>query len=264
MLIRFLLHGKQISLTSDNTTIASTNFNVDKDGNMSCSNANISGTITSSNARITGGKLLLYGGSENDPVFQISANHGYTKIVGSYLWLNGGYSPAGISVGYNLNDGNSMVYMGSNSSGGSITVGNGNISNFFDVAGYDNRVTIWGPVYANSFNNNSKEELKKNIELYNEKAINLIKNSNIYKFNYKTEKDVDKKHLGFIIGKKYKTPDEVISQNNESIDTYSMCSVLWKAMQEQIEQIEELQKKDKEKDEIIKDLLKRIERLEGK
>lgn len=240
------MHGKQISLTSDNTTITSNNFSVDKYGNMSCSNANINGTITSSNARITGGKLLLSGGSENDPVFQISTNQGYTKIVGSYLWLNGEYSPAGIRVAYNLSDGNSMASISSNSSGGSISVGNGNISNFFEVAGYDNRVTIWGPVYANSFNNNSKEKLKKNIELYDEKVLNLINNSDIYKFNYKTEKDEDKKHLGFIIGDKYNTPSEVISQNGESIDTYSMISILWKAVQEQQEQIEQLQKEIKE------------------
>ena len=48
------LDGKQINLTSDDITISSTNFNVDKNGNLSCSNANISGTITSNNANITG------------------------------------------------------------------------------------------------------------------------------------------------------------------------------------------------------------------
>ena len=61
MLIKFLLHGKQISLTSDNTTIASTNFNVDKNGNMSCNNANITGgnlnidsTLSNPKVKITG------------------------------------------------------------------------------------------------------------------------------------------------------------------------------------------------------------------
>ena len=36
-----VLNGKNINLTGDNTIITSNNFNVDKDGNMSCSNANI-------------------------------------------------------------------------------------------------------------------------------------------------------------------------------------------------------------------------------
>ena len=103
-----------------------------------------------------------------------------------------------------------------------------------------------GPVYANSFNNNSKEEIKKNIELFDKDVLDILKNSNIYKFNYKIEKDTDKKHIGFIIGKNYKTPNEVISQNGESIDTYSMSSILWKIAQKQQEEIEQLQKEIKE------------------
>ena len=43
MQIKSVLNGKTINLTSDNTVIKSTNFNVDKDGNMSCNNANITG-----------------------------------------------------------------------------------------------------------------------------------------------------------------------------------------------------------------------------
>ena len=56
MQIKLALNGKEINLTSDNTIIKSNNFNVDKNGNMSCTNANISGTISSSDANITGGK----------------------------------------------------------------------------------------------------------------------------------------------------------------------------------------------------------------
>ena len=43
MLIRFLLSGKEIDLTSDNININSTNFKVDKNGNVTCKNANIDG-----------------------------------------------------------------------------------------------------------------------------------------------------------------------------------------------------------------------------
>lgn len=43
------LAGKEINLTGDNTTIKSSNFNVDKNGNMSCSNASVSGTINATN-----------------------------------------------------------------------------------------------------------------------------------------------------------------------------------------------------------------------
>ena len=48
------LAGKTISMTTDNITIQSTNFNVDDDGNMSCTNANVNGTITSTDGTIGG------------------------------------------------------------------------------------------------------------------------------------------------------------------------------------------------------------------
>jgi hypothetical protein len=265
------LLGKQINLTGDSTTITSTNFSVDENGNMTCNNANIKGDIksgstismpnftvdangnvvansfSSNDATITGGKLLLFGGTESDPAFQVSSYDGYTKSIGAYLYVIGKDShSAGITVATDYTQSGKKVIISTGSNGGHIEVGNGTIDNFFEVNGYSNRVDVNGPVYANSFNNNSKEEIKKNIELFNENALNLLKNSNIYKFNYKTEDDNEKRHIGFIIGKNYKTPYEVISQSGESIDTYSMTSVLWKAVQEQQEQIEQLQNEIKE------------------
>ena len=64
---KFRLSGKEINLTSDNTIIKSTNFSVDKDGNMTCTNANISGNI-----RI--------GGDEEDPEFVATDGENYTYI----------------------------------------------------------------------------------------------------------------------------------------------------------------------------------------
>ena len=87
----------------------------------------------------------------------------------------------------------------------------------------------------------SLESIKKNFEEV-EDATSIIKNSEIYKYNFKSEEDTDKKHYGFVIGEDYNTPEEVISKSGEGIDTYSMCSILWKAVQEQQETIEALQK----------------------
>lgn len=87
----------------------------------------------------------------------------------------------------------------------------------------------------------SKESIKKNFEKINN-AIGIIKNSEIYKYNFKLENDKDKKHIGFVIpdlGGEFKTPSEVIL--GDGIDTYSMISVLWKAVQEQQEKIEKLE-----------------------
>ena len=162
------MHGKEINLTGDNTTIASTNFSVDKDGNMTCNNADIKGDIksgstislprftvdangnvtansfSSSNATITGGKLSLFGGTQSDPVFQVSSYDGNTKCIGAYMYIVGTNSnAAGLVVKTNFNESGKGVILGTNINGGSLTVGNATIDNFFDVAGYDNRVTIW-------------------------------------------------------------------------------------------------------------------------
>ena len=53
MQIKSALNGKEINLTGDNTTIKSNNFNVDKDGNMSCKNA------TMDSAKIEGGNIVF-------------------------------------------------------------------------------------------------------------------------------------------------------------------------------------------------------------
>ena len=90
----------------------------------------------------------------------------------------------------------------------------------------------------------SKESKKKNIVKYSEKALDIVKDSEIYEYNFKSEDDKHKKHIGFVIGDEggeYKTPEQVISNNREGIESYSMTSILWKAVQEQQQTIEQLQ-----------------------
>ena len=89
--------------------------------------------------------------------------------------------------------------------------------------------------------NPSLEEKKKNIEKFNN-ALDILKDVDIYKYNYKYEEDNTKKRIGFVIGDKYNYREEITSVNNDGADLYSMVSVLWKAVQEQQQQIEELRK----------------------
>lgn len=130
----------------------------------------------------------------------------------------------------------------------------------------DGDIYATGYVNGKKFIDNSREEMKKNIQKYTEKAIEVVKNTDIYKFNYKTEKDTNKKCVGFIIGEDYKYSKELTStdENGKEIgaNLYSMISIAYKAIQEQQEQIEQLQLKDKQKDELIQSLIKRIETLE--
>lgn len=236
--IKLVLNGKTLNL-GDDMSIKSNNFNVDSKGNMTCSSANI-----------TGGKLLLDGGTENNPLFQMSRGQEYTKIVGSHMWMSGG-NQRDVIVTLHRNPSNrtSGISLNSSDNGAVLEVGNGTVSNFFSADGKNGNVTVLGPINANSFNNNSKEELKKNISKYDKKVLETINNSDIYEFNYKIENDNERRHLGFIIGQKYNTPNEIISQNGTSIDTYSMCSFMWKAIQELSKKVEELENKLKEKEE---------------
>lgn len=141
----------------------------------------------------------------------------------------------------------------------------GNMTSTGYLSAYEG-ISTNGYVNGKKFIDNSREEMKKNIQRYTEKAIDVVRNTDIYKFNYKTEKDTNKKCIGFVIGDNYKYSKELTStdENGKEIgaNLYSMISVAYKAIQEQQEQIEELQAKDKQKDELIQSLIQRIETLE--
>lgn len=250
MLIKFLLNGKEINLTSDDIIIESTNFSVDKDGNITCNNMKCN-NMQSTNGNFVGGKVLLWGGNKGNANLVVGKTENYyssdfSEILPGKIFVDnrtsgdcGFYANAG-------SGGNTHAYLYANNNGGGLTIGSSATSNFCTINGSNSRMTIYGDIYANAYNNNSKEEIKKNIEKFEENAIELLKNSEIYTFNYKTENDTDKKHIGFIIGDKYNTPNEIIANNNEGIDIYSMVSILWKSVQEQQEKIDMLENKIKE------------------
>ena len=88
----------------------------------------------------------------------------------------------------------------------------------------------------------SKEEDKKNFEKFGN-GLDIIKATEIYKYNLKTQADGDKKHIGFVIGKDFKYAHEITAEKDGKevgVDTYSMIAVAYKAIQEQQEQIEQL------------------------
>ena len=125
---------------------------------------------------------------------------------------------------YLSSDANSFVFLGGEDEG------NANVTAYSFIQG------------GGGFVNGSLESIKKNIEPFNG-ALELVKNTDIYSYNMKTENDEDKKHIGCIIadnGGDYKTANEIISANNKGIDSYSMASVLWQAVKEQQEIIEKL------------------------
>ena len=205
------------------TVSANGNFIVDTNGNMSCTNANVAGTVTSSNATITGGTINLIGTNGGNGTLDVKNINGTAE---TFIASDGVYS--------NSSNGN-RAYLYAN---------NDEVAMYMAQDGSNTRVKPTGittPVLTQT----SKESVKKNIVEYSEKALNIVKDSEIYEYNFKSENDENKKHIGFVIGDEggeYKTPEQVISNDREGIDTYSMCSILWKAVQEQQKTIEELTK----------------------
>lgn len=229
--IKLVLSGKEINLTSDNTTIKSDNFNVDKNGSVECNNINIKS-----------GKINLKG--NGNFIITDSYNGSSTFINGTGMLL--GKQNDFINITYGEGDG--VSYTG------------------FEILN-PSGVTWVGAtgIETPKLTQTSREENKKNFEKLQD-GLDIIKNTEIYKYNLKSQSDDDKKHIGFVIGRNYKYSSDITSVDSEGkeigVDTYSMISVAYKAIQEQQEQIEQLQEKDKQNAELIENLIKRIKTLE--
>lgn len=206
------------------------NFSVDKDGNLTCNNS------TCNNINIKSGKIKLLG-------------NGSLNVADSSGQQSAGIDPAQITLFNTFSNSIRIIA----ELGILIATTEGDT----DITG--------GGITTPSVTQTSLEESKKNFEKL-QNGLDIIKATEIYKYNLKSQTDGEKKHIGFVIGKNYKYSNEITALDNEGkevgVDTYSMISVAYKAIQEQQEQIEQLQEKDKQKDEIITNLIERIETLE--
>lgn len=219
-----LIAGNAINLSSKNITIKSDNFSVDRYGK-----------VIMKDAHILGGNISMEG-DDTTPTIEITNGdqewfEAYVSNINMRYW----YPGYNCYVGQYLQKGG--YYVENESTGQSTTV-------------WYNGITT--PTITQT----SKESKKKNISKYNEKALDIVKDSEIYTYNFKGENNKDKKHIGFVIGDEggnYKTPEQVISNDREGIENYSMTSILWKAFQEYIT----------EKDEQIEQLQKEINKLKG-
>jgi hypothetical protein len=218
--------AEQITIDADKINLngsvtANDNFKILTDGSMEAKNGKFSGTISS--GIIQGGSIDVNASyTELNPYIRVndSASTGSEPVMTS-IWSNG------LScIDYRL--GHEPVIRTEGPSGGYAQL-KGNHCDAF------------------AFNNVSLADKKKNFERMSE-AIEIVKNGDIYKYNWKSENDNQKKHIGLIIGNGYNTPNEVVNEMKTGIDTYAMISVLWQAVKEQ--------------QEIIENLKERIEKLE--
>lgn len=240
------MNGKEINLTSDNTTIKSDNFSVDKNGNMTCNNATIK------NATITGKSLELTPSDATYSAIRVNKYNDaniYSKfsydsaVIGEgnpeAIYLNALGSTAEINVEHNEGSTTKQSVV---SPARMVAIDYENDTVTVVAAEGITTPSLNGETLTQA----SLEKIKKNISPYTEDVAEIIKNSEIYTYNLKTEKDTDKKHIGFVIGDKYKTPKQVLSKEGQGIDLYSMSSLLWKNAQEQQKTIESLLKRVQE------------------
>lgn len=187
------------------------------------------GSMEAKNGKFTGGSISLEqdASGRSNAQFDISMKNSSEKCVltPTYFGLFNDYSQ-GYAGGY------AEMMVGQDYSQLSLY----NSLNQFCMIG-SNFMELTGTIQANSFENRSCAELKENIKKFEEDALNIIKKTDIYQYNYKTSKK--NKKIGLVIGEGFKTPAEVISKE-EAVDVYAMTSVSWKAIQELDEKIEKI------------------------
>lgn len=188
---------------------------------MACNNANVN------NVQVNGGRIKLQDTSGVGDEFQISSDN-YILRAGSSMF----------SLNDSINDEKFIGMDISESSEPTIQI---------STSGRTRTQITGSEIRTPKLTQTSLESIKKNISLYNNNALKTILNSDIYIYNLKSEKDTDNKHIGFVIGDKYRTPKEVINKEGNAIELYSAIGILWKGMQEQQKKIEELENKIKEK-----------------
>ncbi len=212
-----LLAGNTINLTSKNIVISSDFLSINKNGKIE---------IRDMSEFSTGNYFVV---KDKDGNIKIQMN-------GFGIWLD------------NISIQNDYIFIGS---GDEEYVGlyQGHIN----VGDQQNNTYIYpNEVSSPKLTQTSLESIKKNITKFTKNAMDIINNADIYEYNLKSDKDTDKKLIGFVIGDKYRTPNEVIEKNGQAIELYSAIGILWKAFQQHI----------KQQDKLISDLITRLEKLE--
>lgn len=215
-------------MTSEDISINSDNLKVDKNGNI---------TLYSEVRGAGDGSTSLTMQTRNtDNIAKLFPNLLHFRKSDSSCYIGNLGWPAIFMKNYNNT--NQIAMQISDTLGASIRLGDDNNNAIVAI----NLEGITTPTLTQT----SLAEQKKNFEKMQDNAIEIIKNIDIYKYNLKSEKDTDKKHMGFVIGDEYNYSKEVTSLDNKGVDNYSFTSLCCKAIQEQQELIEQLQKEIKQ------------------
>lgn len=219
-------------------------FGVDEEGNMYCNNATI-----------TGGDMKLYDYEHDLAKFTVDGHDtravawsnafGINAIEDDYEYevaslagnIVNGETVASLSLRGTDLDNNIYATTENDEDGSPYLIVRKSVTDRTLING----VGVW----ASAYNNVSLESTKKNFAKLNN-ALNIIKDTDIYSYNLKSQNDNDKKHIGLVIGENFKYSKALTNEKNNAVDLYAMVSVCFKAIQEQQKQIEILENKIKE------------------
>lgn len=239
---------------------ANGNFKIDTQGNMECSNG-----------KFNGGEVILAddGSLGYEGRLRIVSAKGITGLYSEGLIVRKpGSSTSSISnnsIFLNMYDGKpQLIITGENATNFMVTgttlqyIAENQGTGFYVDSGTKNagltdinQLYVDGGITTPTLTQTSKAESKKNFEKFTlEEAKEILNNTDIYKYNLKTQDDKGKKHIGFVIGDDYNYSEEITSQKNDGANIYSMTSVLYTIVKEQQKTID--------------NLLKRVEALEAK
>lgn len=227
------LQGKQINLTTENISIDSQFLDIKSSGLIEMNDVQEQ-SAGDSFISMYSGKGLAYEHSANYSSSGIYLNdtgiqsfgYGYTSAT------------ANLTAGKGAPPTLYMSCSGSNVSGetnGSVQIRH-SLINMVNLDTYSNTLITADGIRTPFLTQISSENKKKNFEKF-ENGLDVIKNIDIYKYHLKNQEDVEKKHIGFIIGDNYKYSQEITNNENDGVDIYSFVSVCCKAIQEQQEQI---------------------------
>lgn len=215
---------EEILLKGNRVLVESNFFNLSKEGTVTIFDKQTGSSTADTSANLT---IVT---EEEDLKTQITPNR--ILISGedskSYFWNTNSWAYVGVSSD------NEMGKCRMVSAGSDLT--------FIDCSdGISTSKMTPQEVKAQKLTQTSLEGDKKNFEKMQDNALDIIKNIDIYKYNLKTENDIDKKHIGFVIGEGYNYSKEVTSEKNDGVDIYSFASLCCKAIQEQQEMIKQLE-----------------------
>ena len=246
------------------------NFTIDEQGNMTCNDAKINGSVIANGEKFSvdeEGNLRCNNALMNNATMNDTTMNNVTMnnaTMNNATMENIKCEDIEITSGkismvlddttsdvqsFTLYDNHNDIYLEFTGHGFDI---NGNINNSWvrgavsvglSTNGAGGYVDCEGNMYAWNFVQTSQKEEKKYIKKTDKKAVDLINNSDICQYQLKGEKATGHRHFGLVIGEDYNCPNEVISESKKGIEIYSMIALAWKAIQELSEENRVLKEK---------------------